>query len=317
MARVFYRSWSQGEAGIELDRINNLGLTNEWLSGHTEYQKIKLKDVWLSTNGAEQVPGAGFTQMSWHAESYVYNRQQHDIFPVDKRFNLRFHFNPNFCKYPNTKQLSIYTWWKNELPLFLETVKNKKPEFMFGMVLGKKPEDRSTFPSCYFGHARSEIVRASKNRSFRYYGYDWSKDDPNYGGEAYVKGNRSDPAKFHDARILMTKAKFVWATENTHDEFYSKNYLTEKMWHGFLAASVPIYAGCWNIDELIDPSLYIDMRKFNHDYEAIMNYCEKMPEMEYQGYLSRIGDFLTKEGQSFTGESRFKELDRHIHNYFI
>lgn len=312
--RIFYRSWSELEAAIEIGRVRG-NLFNEWRDGHKDYIEVNNNDAWLTTNGNEYIPGAGFKQITWHAESYFYNAQQYQIFPNDQRFDLRFHFNPNMLQYPRTQHLQIYTWWKHEHDLFKGMVKNKKPQFTFGMVLGKKPDKQPNFPPCYFGYIRSEIVKASKNRSFKYYGYGWSKEDPNYGGEAYIKGRANDPQKFHDARILMTPAKFVWATENTHDEYYSMNYLTEKMWHGFLSASVPIYGGAWNVEKLIDPSLFIDIRKFDYDLNKVMDYCENMPETEYQGYLSRIGDFLEKEGQSFTGEYRFAELDKKIHDF--
>ena len=315
MARIFSRSWSELEAHIELEKIRSTELKNEWINGHKEYQRINLNDVWLTTNGFSHVYGAGFKQISWYAESYVYNKENYDLFPTDDRFDLRFHFNQNMCQYPRTQHLPIYTWWKGEMSLYEETVKNKKPEFDFGMVLARKNEDRRQFPSCYLGWLRSHIVHAGRGRSMKYYGSGWEKNDPNYGGEAYIAGNARSPEKFHDARILMTKAKFVWAVENTHDYFYSQNYLTEKIWHAFISASVPIYVGACNVHEMIDPSLFIDFRKFNYDPAAVMDYCEKMTESEYHGYIARIGEFLNKEGQKYTGESVFKELDYKINKF--
>lgn len=328
MARIFTRSWSAIEAPFELDKLKKFNSNsansiqdnkfyNEWINAHTDYQKININDVWLTTNGLENIPGAGFKQISWYAESYIYNKENYDNFETDKRFDLRFHFNPNMCEYPRTLHLPIFTWWENEIELYKETVKNKKPEFNFGMVLAHKPTNRLAFPSCYLGWIRAEIVKAGRGRSMKYYGPGWSKEDPNYAGEAYIAGHARHPDKFHDARILMTKAKFVFAIENTHDNYYSENYLTEKMWHGFISASVPIYVGCCNVEEMIDPSLFIDIRKFNYDISAVMDYCEKMSENEYQGYLSRIGEFLENEGQAFTGESVFIQMDRKIHNFLM
>jgi hypothetical protein len=42
-----------------------------------------------------------------------------------------------------------------------------------------------------------------------------------------------------------------------------------------------------------------------------------MPESEYQGYLSRIGDFLRGQGQQFTGEQTFMRLDRILCDNFL
>jgi len=306
--KVFWKSWSQQESAFELENIKTLPLNFEWVNGYSG-NGWNVEDIWLTTNGNEYLYGARLPQVSWFAESFYYLQPQYCIYDTDKRFNLRLHFNPNFCKQQNTKPLSIFGWWNRELAIYEETVKNKKADFTFGMVLGKKPPKQGQ-PPCYFGWIRDEIVKAAVNRSFRYYGYGWSHEDKNYGGEIYMNGQRSSPIKFTDARNLMTKAKFVFATENTHDDYYSMNYMTEKIFHGFLAAAVPIYAGAWNIGQMIDPSLFIDMRKFDYDLVKIMDYCEKMPENEYQGYLSRIGDFLRKQGQQFTGEQTFMRLDR-------
>ncbi len=311
--KVFWRSWSPIESTIELNKIKDLDLKNEWIDGNKEYQKITLDDVWLGTNGLDVFPDVGFNQFSWFAESYIYNKQAYDIFPTDNRFDLRFHFNPYFCKYNNTKQLNIFTWWEKEIELFKETIKNKKPEFTFGMVLAKKPIER--IHPAYFGWYRTEVVNACKDRSFRYYGQNWDKSDKNYFGEKYVNGNVSSPEKFCDVRKLMTSAKFVFCLENTHDFYYSNSYLTEKIFHAFISASIPIYCGCGNVEELINPDLFIDVRKFDYNVASILDYCEKMPQSEYDGYLSRIGDFLDGKGKFFTGESTFKRLDSMIYEY--
>ncbi len=182
------------------------------------------------------------------------------------------------------------------------------------MVLSKKP-DQPSVPGEY-GHFRTKAVAAMRGRSARYYGAGWSRDDPNYGGEVYVNGHRGTPVKFHDARILMSKCKFVFCLENLHDPHYSLNYVTEKIFHGFLSASVPIYCGAWNVEHVIDPDLFIDVRKYNYDLSALLDACEKMPENEYQGYLDRIGKFLEGRGQKFTCEYRFKELDQKLFETF-
>jgi hypothetical protein len=310
MPNVIYTSWSKLEAQFELERLQGLPLQHQWLNAHNT--AVQPNDIYLTTNGYDFKPGP-HKKATLISESYQYLKNEYEHWAHDNKWDHRFHFNPNYSKVSKSSAHGIMTWWKRELALFEQTANNKKPEFTFGMVLSKKPLDKSK--PWMFGWYRSEIVNQSHGRSFKYYGGGWSNDS-NYGGEAYVAGHRGTPEKFHDARILMSKAKFVWCVENIHDNFYSLNYLTEKIWHGFLSASIPIYCGCGNVESLINPDLFIDVRKFNFNVKAILDFCEKMSDSEYQGYLNRIGDFLRGPGQKFTCEEQFLELDKKLTEVF-
>lgn len=309
--RVFWRSWSRHEAEYELQRFAGLPFQHEWVDAHKN-QNPGPNDIWLTTNGYDYRPFPG-PKASLYAESYQYLKGEYDHFLADARYNHRFHFCPTFATAPRATLHLISCFWKKEVDLFRDTVNNKNPEFTFGMVLSKKPTERKA--PYEFGWFRSAVVQAAQVRSFRHYGGGWTPN-PTYGGEAYVHGHRGTPAKFHDARILMTKAKFVFCLENIHDPVYSVNYLTEKIFHGFLSASVPIYAGAWNVEQMIPPDIFIDLRKFDMDPNKVMDYCEKMSETDYKGYLDRIGVWLQGPGQSFSMEDRFVDLDRKLTGLF-
>jgi hypothetical protein len=75
---------------------------------------------------------------------------------------------------------------------------------------------------------------------------------------------------------------------------------------------VPIYCGCWNIEEVISPDLFIDIRKFDYDMVKVMDYCEAMGDIEYNGYLERIARFLDGPGQQFTCEKTFLNMDQQL-----
>lgn len=315
--RVLWTSWSKFEADYELERLAGMDLHYPWVSAHTTAPTAD--DIWLSTNGGNYFPGP-FKKATVTAESYQYLVNDYENYPSDTRWDHRFHFNPNYYHYPNASALNIMTWWQSEKQLFDTTAAHKSPDFVFGMVLGKKPPQRHPYE---FGWFRTEVVAKAQGRSFRYYGFGkddqgngWDSADPHFAGEAYVHGHRGTPAKFHDARILMSKAKFVFCFENIHDPLYSVNYMTEKIFHGFLAAAVPIYCGCWNIETLISPDLFIDIRKFGYDMTRVMDYCEAMGDAEYQGYLERIGRFLEGPGRVFSCESTFANMDRQLYAKF-
>lgn len=309
--RILWRSWCRLEAGFELERMSQLPMSHEWVNAHEVMPEAD--DIWLTTNGYDYRQGP-FKKASLYAESYQYLRGEYDRYNSDPKWDHRFHFNPHYYTQDRTSQQGIGAWWKQELELFEKTLEKKNPEFTFGMVLSKKPLIKKH--PCEFGWFRTEVVNRARSRSFKYFGAGWEKGDPFYGGEVYVHGHRGTPLKFHDARILMTKAKFVFALENIHDDHFSLNYLTEKIFHGFLSASVPIYAGCGNVAELINPNLFIDLRKFDLDVEKVMDFCEKMSDSEYAGYLERIAEFLYGPAKALTCDERFLELDRKLGKIF-
>jgi len=304
--RVFWKSWSPLEAEFELDRLQGL-LKNEWVDANKR-QDMGPRDLYLSTNGYYYKSG-NFHKACLYWEGYTYLKNEYKNFDRDSRWEHRFHFNPIFANKPRCSLIGIGSFWKRELELFNELKKNKKFDFTFGMVLGFKKKGEETSD---IGYLRQEIIKAGAGRSFKYYGTGWPSGDPNYGGEAYLTGKRSSPLKFNDARRLMSNIKFVFALENTYDPVYSQGYLTEKIFHGFLSGSIPIYLGCYNIEKLIPPDLFVDLRKFNLNIKSAMDYCEKMSQMEYDGYRERINRWLDTSGLAFSCEHRFQELDAKI-----
>lgn len=310
--RIFWRSWSPLEAQFELNRIKDLPLGNKWVNAHKHQPGPG--DIYLTTNGYDHKRGP-FKSATWYAESYLYLRGEYDHWERNNnKWHHRFHFNPYYNNFPRCSPLGIGTWWKSELDLFESLRGNKKIDHQFGMVLGFKPANLGN--SYDFRWMRAQAVKNGKGRSFRYYGTKWPGGDPNYGGEKYINGNRNTPVKFNDARRLMSNVRFVFAFENTFHKKYSVNYLTEKIWHGFLSASIPIYAGCWNVEKIIPEDIFIDARKFDLDVHKIMDHCEKMSESEYSGYLDRIDEFLHGDGQKFCCDERFLALDKRISELF-
>lgn len=313
MPRVFWRSWCKLEAAFELERIWKLPMSHQWVNAHQQ-MPTNADDIWLTTNGYDFVNGR-FKKASLYAESYIYLKPQYDAYSRDTRWNHRFHFNPLYAKLPNCSQQGIGCFWLSELSdTYQEIKKNKKIQFTFGMCQGRKAVEKCHTSD--FGWYRTEIVKCAKGHSWRYYGVNWISGDPHFGGEIYIKGSRGNPIKFNDARHLMAPAKFVFAAENIHDPNFALNYFTEKIFHGFLSYSVPIYAGCWNVEQLIDPGLFIDLRKFGGDVKQAIDHCEKMPDTEYKGYLDRIEEWLNGKGKDFSCDHRFMQLDQKLKALF-
>lgn len=310
--RILWRSWSPLEAIFELDKFKSLPMKNTWVNG----RKIlpKSNDIYLTANGFDYRYGL-FRKLTLYAESYNYLK--HEYVNYDRnaiRWDHRFHFNPVYAAKVRSSQQGIGCFWESEIPMYDEIYKKKEPKFTFGMVLGNKgsvPQHEADF-----GPFRSKIVLHARGRSWKYWGTKWPDDNPHYGGETYVNGHRTTPIKFNDARILLKNAKFVFAVENCYHSQYSLNYLTEKIFHGFLSGSVPVYAGCWNVESLINPNLFLDIRKFDFDVKKILNYCENMPDNEYNGYRDRIHEFIHGSGREFSCDKRFLQLDDKIYRMF-
>jgi hypothetical protein len=125
-----------------------------------------------------------------------------------------------------------------------------------------------------------------------------------YGGCAlkkpYYKGRLEDKLKF------LCNCKFTICSENTYDPIYSHNYLTEKMPQAWFSGCVPLYMGCYNIDDLgFSPNMYIDLRKHVHiidtnNYKinsSILDVIHKYDDSDYQNYLHEmVLNFKSQDG---------------------
>lgn len=56
--------------------------------------------------------------------------------------------------------------------------------------------------------------------------------------------------------------RFTICTENTYNKIYSDNYLTEKLPQALYGGALPLYMGCYNIDELLPSHTFFDLRNF-------------------------------------------------------
>ena len=73
---------------------------------------------------------------------------------------------------------------------------------------------------------------------------------------------------YHSQELIdvFHQFKFILCIENSYDN----SYFTEKIFNCFLAKSIPLYLGCYNIQNFINPLSFIDLRK-NNFIELIKN----------------------------------------------
>jgi hypothetical protein len=78
-------------------------------------------------------------------------------------------------------------------------------------------------------------------------------------GRPYYKGRI--PTE-QDKIAKIGEYRFTVCTENTYDPAYSYNYLTEKLPQAIYGGALPLYMGCYNIDELAPKHAFFDLRNF-------------------------------------------------------
>lgn len=108
-----------------------------------------------------------------------------------------------------------------------------------------------------------------------------------WGGEMY-RGYVAAPYHSHEINLKkLNEYKFCLCFESTHHPTYSYDFVTEKIFNCFKAKVVPVYLGCWNIEELIPPNLYIDFRDYAQDLNALAHRLETFTEEEFVDMTER------------------------------
>lgn len=120
-----------------------------------------------------------------------------------------------------------------------------------------------------------------------------------YGG---VKGKKPPYFKgiLTDKISEICKYRFHLCSENTYHPQYSHNYLTEKLPHSIFGGAVPLYIGCYNIENLLPKNSFFDLRKF-------ITKNGKNIKIDEQNLISTMKSF-SKEDFHRYHQSAFKSL---------
>lgn len=147
-------------------------------------------------------------------------------------------------------------------------------------------------------HLRLEVMKQIEQTGTmitHYYGWN------NWGGSNYmgsigdlkIKGMHIVGDGFHSslAKIMkLSEYKFNLCFENCYHEFWSWDYITEKIICCFEARTIPIYLGCFNIEELIPSDIFIDFRKFE-DIRDLVKHLNSISESDYSKMVDRAYEF--------------------------
>lgn len=112
---------------------------------------------------------------------------------------------------------------------------------------------------------------------------------------------------------VLSKAKFSICTENSYSKKFTHNYFTEKMPDVWMAGAVPIYMGCFNIDDMGTlGGCYIDLRPLVEKHgkswkihkARLNNKIVNFTQSQYNDYVKNLHVHVDRAGL----------LDRH-HSY--
>jgi FkbM family methyltransferase len=105
---------------------------------------------------------------------------------------------------------------------------------------------------------------------------------PNYRGEL-------DP--YEKKFEVLSGYRYALCFENIFDPVWSKGYLTEKILHCLMCGTVPIYYGCYNVEDYIPADCYIDYRQFD-DLSALNQYLHRITDADYRIRLDKMRSWV-------------------------
>ena len=99
-----------------------------------------------------------------------------------------------------------------------------------------------------------------------------------WGGKCYQGELRSPIHHSHELQLkVMSLYSFVLCFESTYHELWSHGFMTERLFNAFKTKTVPIYYGCYNIQDYVPKDLFIDYREFS-GMENLANYLLSFPK---------------------------------------
>lgn len=123
-----------------------------------------------------------------------------------------------------------------------------------------------------------------------------------WGGDNYQGWPSRTPSSPDNLKV-MSKYKFCLCLEPMYHELWSYDWVTERIFDCFKMKTIPLYYGCYNIEDRVPENLYVDLRKFDNINEAIIS-IKDLSEVEYnkqveEAYIfqseSKIGNILEIE----------------------
>ena len=117
----------------------------------------------------------------------------------------------------------------------------------------------------------------------------FAPQEVHWGGKCYQGEIRSPIHHSHELQLKeMSQYRFMLCFESTYHQLWSYGFMTERLFNAFKAKVVPIYYGCYNIEDYAPRDLFIDYRDFA-DMDALAYFLtnfsdERWIEMTEKAY---------------------------------
>jgi len=124
---------------------------------------------------------------------------------------------------------------------------------------------------------------------------------------------------------ILGKVKFSICTENSYDKIYTHNYFTEKMPDVWMHGAVPIYMGCFNINDMGSfNECYIDLRQlveksgksWKVNKHALNDKIVGFTEQQYEDYIKNLQEHVVKPGVLEKYHSYHKVYETIINTFY-
>jgi len=102
-----------------------------------------------------------------------------------------------------------------------------------------------------------------------------------WGGEYYQGPTEFYKPSHINILSLISKYRFRVCFESIYHPLWSWDFITERMFDCFKAKTVPIYFGCYNIEEHVPKDFFIDYRDFDFDNKALSDFLVSFPKSRY------------------------------------
>lgn len=118
----------------------------------------------------------------------------------------------------------------------------------------------------------------------------WAQDK--WGGTNY-KGKVNTP--IHHSHISQLQKigeyRFCICFESSYHEYWSWDFITERMFNCFKAKTIPIYIGCYNIEQHVPSDLFIDFRSYynisHRNYENITEVLKNFQKNKWEDMVEK------------------------------
>tara|TARA_A100001388_G_scaffold258188_1_gene224533 strand:+ start:72 stop:1100 length:1029 start_codon:yes stop_codon:yes gene_type:complete len=172
-------------------------------------------------------------------------------------------------------------------------------------IFNKKKGDLCTIISKKHSNKKNALYKqremaidffANTDLNFDLYGFGWNRREfqgvlrplnkISFARDFLYKPHSSYRGTVRSKAITFSEYKFSLCFENCE----AVGYVTEKIFDSMFSGCIPIYMGCPNIKEEIDPNTFINFRDFS-SYKDLYSYLKKMTKNEYIHKINNIIEF--------------------------